>query len=147
MKYITLVILAISLLACSATKKNSSNKKEQQLKPTEYKFGMSLHTKLFLADYNKEKSEFINKEYLPSDNLINNYSLKKIDNEYTVSGFIKTNSDFQKEDLVPLNIKNGSDVNKIITVIIPLSSVDDFLKLDGINYFEIGEKVELKKTN
>ena len=144
MKYISVIILLITVFACSSTKKNTANKKDTKPISAENQFDMSLHTKMFLREFESEKKSANNDDFIPSVKLINKYGLKKVSDEYTISGFIKTNNKFQKDQLTLLKIKYGSLVNNIITVIIPLNSIDSFLYLKGIDYFEIGAKVELK---
>jgi hypothetical protein len=135
MKYITIVILSVAIIACSATKKSSSKKDEPKQSSVENKFDLSMYTKSFLV---------APENFVPSEKLINKYSIKKVNGTYTISGFIKINDSYQEKELTQLNIKTGSAVSNIVTVIITLESIDSFLLINGINYFEIGEKVEPK---
>jgi len=111
---------------------------------TEYKFNMSLHTKLFLQDFKNELAGNEISEFEPSSELKTKYNITESDGEFEISGFIKTNSQYNEADLVNLEIKTNSSVGDITTVVIPLKSLYKFLELDGIKYFEINKKVELK---
>lgn len=144
MKYITIVILSVAIIACSATKKSSSKKDEPKQSSVENKFDLSMYTKSFLVALEKERAGKSTENFVPSEKLINKYSIKKVNGTYTISGFIKINDSYQEKELTQLNIKTGSAVSNIVTVIITLESIDSFLLINGINYFEIGEKVEPK---
>ena len=82
--------------------------------------------------------------YVPSKELIEKYNLRKLNGVYTISGFIKINNEFNENDLAQLNIKANSKIGEIMTVIIPLNSIEMFLKINGVKYFEISQKVELR---
>jgi len=144
MKLITIFIISTVLFSCSSTKQNSKEKKVANSNSIEYKFDMSLHTKLFLQELEKEKNEKETENFIPSEKLIEKYSIKKINDLYTINGFIKANENFNENDLSSLNIQTNSKVGEIVTVTIPLNSIDNFLTLNGVKYFEINKKVELK---
>jgi len=146
MKYISLIILAVVILSCSTTKKSTKNNKADNSSSIEYKFDLSLQTKLFLQEFENEKLEKSTDSFVPSQNLIDKYNIKIVEDLHTISGFIKVNSDYNEEELNRINIKTGSQSNNIITVIIPMGSIDKFLILNGVEYFEIGQKVELKNN-
>ncbi len=144
MKYISIIILSVAIIACSATKKSSSKKEETEQSSVENKFDLSLHTKLFLIALEKERAGKSTEDFVPSDKLINAYDIKKLNDTYIINGFIKIKDSYQEKELTQLNIKTGSAVSNIVTVIVPLESINSFLLISGIDYFEIGEKVELK---
>lgn len=144
MKYLTIIILSIAIIACSASKKSRSKKEEAKQSSVENKFDLSMHTKSFLVALEKERAGKSTENFVPSEKLINTYDIKKLNGTYTISGFIKINDSYQEKALTQLNIKTGSAVSNIVTVVIPLESINSFLLISGIDYFEIGEKVELK---
>lgn len=144
MKYITIIILSATLLACSTTRKDTAKKEVAKSNSIEYKFDLSLQTKMFLQKFNNEKTGDDIEAFIPSKELVDKYNIIILDDIYTISGFIKINNDYDQDYLTQINIKPGSKVDNIITVIIPLSSIDNFLTLNGIDYFEISEKVKLK---
>ena len=144
MKYIEILIIFMVIFSCSATKQNSTKKTSLGSKPIVYKFDLSLKTKMFLKELEEEKEDKTN--YIPSNKLIDKYNIKKLNDIYTISGFIKINDEYNENVLTQLNIKTNSNVGNIITVIVPLNSIDAFLTLDGINYFEISTQVDLKNN-
>jgi len=144
MKYISILILAVVVLSCSTAKKSTKNNKVAEASSTEYKFDLSLQTKMFLQEYENEKEGKNVEDFIPSQKLIDKYNIKVLDNIYTISGFIKVNNEYAEDKLTQLNINPASKVDNIVTVIIPLDTIDKFLIINGIDYFEISEKVELK---
>jgi hypothetical protein len=146
MKVFTILLFTIFIASCFPTKQNKTENHIAKSNSIEYKFDLSLHTKIFLHELEKEKKGKENNNFIPSDKLIDKYNIMIENDIYTMSGFIKTQEGYSENDLTKLNIKTNSKIGKIITVIIPLSSIDNFLKLDGIKYFEINKKVELKNN-
>lgn len=76
--------------------------------------------------------------------MIDEYSIKQIDNDFFISGFIKTNENFDKKTFENSGVKFGQPSGQIITVNVPLYFFTDFLKMAGIEYFEMSEKVQTK---
>jgi len=144
MKYITILSISIILVNCSTTKHYKTEKKASKSIPIEYKFDLSLQTILFLQELETERESKANSNFIPSNKLIDKYNIKKLNDIYTISGFIKTKDGYNENNLTQLNIKTNSKVGNIITIIIPISSIDTFLTLDGISYFEINKRVDLK---
>ncbi len=145
MRHITLITISILLVSCSSMKNTKKDKTMAKSNQTEYKFDMSLHTKLFLEDLKKELIDKDIVDLKPSEELKTKYNITESEGEFIISGFIKTNSQYNERDLVNLEIKTNSSVGDITTVVIPLKSIYKFLELDGVKYFEINKKVELKK--
>ena len=146
MKQLSIFIIflfSFFLFNCSSTKKVEKSSVENH---KEYRFSLSLQTKLFLSDLEKERKGKNLKDFEPTSALIEKYQIKKIQDAYSISGFIKINDDFNESDLKSLNIKINSTLNKTMTIIIPISTIHDFLELNGINYFEIATKVNLLKN-
>jgi len=138
MKLITGLIILAVLYSCSTTKQV---KKEENVKSqTEYNFELSLDTKLFLEDLNKEQGEQNIDELKLTKEFTDKYNISGSPGAYDISGLIKINEQYNENDLAKLNIKTNSKVNEIVTVIIPLGSIDSFLELDGIKYFELTKK-------
>ena len=142
MRLITGLIILAVLYSCSTTKQV---KKEEKVKSqTGYNFELSLDTKLFLEDLKKEKGEQNIDELKLTKEFTNKYNISGPPGAYNISGLIKINEQYNENDLAKLNIKTNSKVNDIVTVIIPLGSIDSFLELDGIKYFELTKKGVLK---
>ena len=142
------IAFLLFLVACKGNKEiiksiNGNSKHSYEIIPAQKETRISPNTKIFLLELEKEKLN--QKEYQPSQTLIDNYNLLFIDNEFFICGFIKVDDNFNKEDLEKINTRVISTSGSIITVHIPLSSIDNFLKINSVKYFQISEKAELKK--
>lgn len=133
--------------SCSGTKsiKNETieNQSINNLTPI---FQVSVKTKLLI---NEIKTELSTKKtnldnFVPSKQLIETYSLMKIDGLIYISGFIQINENFQQSTLDEISVKTGMPSGKILTIHIPINNFDSFLKNEGIEYFQLTEKT---KTN
>ncbi|RLD37624.1 MAG: hypothetical protein DRI74_06235 [Bacteroidetes bacterium] len=131
-------------MSACVTSNNKSKKEVSPLVSTEYLFDLSLHTKLFLQELDKEIASKKDGNFIPSEEFIEKYNIQKIEGDYSISGFIKVDGNFREADLVSLNIKMGSKAGEIMTIIIPLEKMAKFLELKGIKYFEINKKASIK---
>lgn len=107
-------------------------------------YNISSRTKQFLNELEKELNGENISEFIPSKRLIDEYSIYKIKNEFFISGFVKINEKFNKSIFENSSVKFGQPSGQIITVNIPLNYLSDFLKMSGIEYFEMSEKVQTK---
>jgi len=123
---------------------NKAEKETAKSSSAEYLFNLSLHTKLFLQELDKEIAIQKKGDFIPSEQFIEKYNIQKIGDVHSISGFIKISNDFKEADLNSLNIKMGSKAGEIMTVIIPLEEMNKFLKIKGISYFEINKKAAIK---
>lgn len=149
MRHITILFLfaTTGVFSCK-TGKNISSEPRKTLQPDIYNtaYGVSARTKMFLTDFiselNIETKE--DEAFMPSQKLIDKYFLQKIQDTYVISGFIKTTKGFDKSKLENLGISLGPPAGEINTVKIPLGSLEDFLLLENIEYFEIAERAQTK---
>jgi len=145
--FISFFFITILVISSCTTSKEVANK-SQSLENEEITslFPVSASTKRFLYDFNNElkKSKVEINSFEPSLKLIDSYSLRKINEEYCISGFIKVNESFLKTNLESKGVTFGSTSGKIITINVPLVYLEDFLKEDTIQYFEISSKVQIK---
>jgi len=102
---------------------------------------LSLQTKQFVKEM---KSIDIDESNI-SDEIISKYGIVTRNNQYFITGLAKVNERFDLQELKNMNININSKSGNIITLEIPLNDLDIFLKYKGVNYFEISQKVELKK--
>jgi hypothetical protein len=145
MKMRLFIVLLIAVFMFSCISSNSKAEKETvKSVSTEYLFDLSLHTRLFLRELDKEIAIQKKGDFIPSEKFIEKYNTQKIEDVYSISGFIKINDDFKETDLDLLNIKMGSKSGDIMTLIIPLDKMPKFLKIKGISYFEINRKAAIK---
>src|SRR5690606_13146170 len=119
--------------------------KEESLKfePT---FDLSARTKLFLKAVEDEMSSMKKniETYEPSDDIVKKYGLKKQNEEYIISGFIKTTSSFEKNGLESKGVNLGRKTGELMTISFPLNFLQEFLTTENITYFEISEQVTPK---
>lgn len=143
MRLFIVLIITVFMSSCISSN-NKAEKETAKSVSSEYLFDLSLHTKLFLQELDKEIAIQKKGGFIPSEKFIEKYNTQKIEDVHSISGFIKINDDFKEADFVSLNIKTGSKAGEIMTVIIPLDKMSKFLELKGINYFEINKKAAIK---
>jgi hypothetical protein len=141
----TALISLLLLVSCVNTKQvNSISQTENS--NLSARFNVSVRTKLFLSDLNKELVH--NKrgmaKFEPSEKLLKDFAIRKQGNIYLISGFIKTNEGFDRTLLEKSGITFGEQVGQICTVNIPLQCLSIFFNHTGIEYFEISEKVQIQ---
>lgn len=142
MKYTSIMILCCALLiACAA------NYKTTKVNPVTPHFPVSNNTQLFLFDYNNEvtQCEKQNRQFTPSQELVNKYQLNKLKNDYCVFGFIKVDSTFSEQQFSYDGMIVNSRAGQIVTVQIPLKHLSSFLQYSGIIYFDIAHKMNINK--
>ncbi len=133
------------IVSCCSTKKVTAKQEILDMKPM---FQISPGTQLFLADLKKElKANKSNLDsFNPSEELIEKFVLAKSDqSSYSVKGFAKTDSNLDQSSLEKLGIQIGSNLGGQRSLLIPLKSFGQFLQLEGISYFEIAKKAQLKQ--
>lgn len=141
------LVLTMSNYSCSGSKK-TINETELNQTITELTaiFNVSAKTRQLIKDIQDELTQQkVNiKKYLPSKSIIEKYDILKIGSIYHISGIMITKKNFIKSTLDDISVKVGSQSGKFTTVQIPVNNFDLFLKNEGIEYFQVTEKV---KTN
>ena len=141
------LVLTMSNYSCSGSKK-TINETELNQTITELTaiFNVSAKTRQLIKDIQDELTQQkVNiKKYLPSKSIIEKYDILKIGSIYHISGIMITKENFIKSTLDDISVKVGSQSGKFTTVQIPVNNFDLFLKNEGIEYFQVTEKV---KTN
>ncbi len=92
-------------------------------------------TAMLLADIKQNKR---------AAQLIDKYSLKERGGKLYVSSFIKFGDKADLSKLANLNIELVTHVGNIYTAIIPINNLEQLFTIQGIDYVEIGQKVEPK---
>lgn len=102
-------------------------------------YNVSPKTHIFLKEFKEEnlKSEIIK----VSEKMIKKYGIKIQNEEYYISGLIKTNHLFEQNQLSEIRVFSGLFSGDILTVRVPLGSLYSFFNIKGIEYFEISENV------
>jgi len=142
---IGLTIFLGFFLSCNETKQavKTNNENIMQTEIFQTTYNISARTKMFLSELENEISKAGKsiESFKPSEKLIESHNIRKQDDDYFISGFVKTNELFYRNSFEQINITFGQDTGNIITVQIPFKSLSQFLKGEGIEYFEISEKV------
>lgn len=142
------------LVSCSCNgAKDTPNTSAEQVKfeikespKFESTFEISARTKLFIKAVEDEMSSMESsiETYEPSEQLVQQYSLKKQNNDYIIRGFIKTTSSFEQKRLQTKGVNLGIKKGEFMTISFPLSFLQEFLSTDNIIYFELSEQVTPK---
>ena len=138
MKYIAFsILISIVLLGCNESKKVSKTKAESKV---------SAQTEIFIQQLNAEIANS-NDNFQPSEILVKNYRLQKMESSFYIGGIISIEEDLNEEQILQMGVTIGTKAGNIWTVMIPILKIEELLLLPGINYVQIDEDVNLKKTN
>jgi hypothetical protein len=151
--YGTIGLLMFASCSCNGTKNTSRSKTNQEVNienkeipKFESTFNISARSQLFIKAVEDEMSstESNIETYEPSGELVQQYGLKKQNEEHIIRGFIKTTSSFEKINLESKGVNIGRKTGEMMTISFPLSFLQEFLASDNITYFEISEQVTPK---
>lgn len=150
--YGTIGLLMLASCSCNGTKNTSKTNSEQvkienkESPKLESTFDISARTKLFIKAVEDEMSSMESniETYEPSDGLVQQYGLKRQNDEYIIRGFIKTTSSFEKSGLESKGVNLGRKTGELMTISFPLNFLQEFLTTENITYFEISEQVTPK---
>ena len=101
----------------------------------------SARTKMFLNDYQKQMKNGSQ----PDAPFIGKYSLMKIDANYYLGMILKISSDPDLAELNKLNVITGSRTAGLLSIKIPIQSVEQLNRVRGILQADTDTKVNLKK--
>ena len=139
---LVLIILLFGCRTAEIVKTNSDNAKVMN-GSFNTKIALSLETRIFIEELNSEKLMTKKDAYSPSESLIKKYGLEKYNKGYKINGIVKVGEEFIQNEFNNLDIVMNATSNSIYTISIPLISLDKFLKINGIEYFEIAMKIEI----
>jgi hypothetical protein len=152
--YGTILLFFSGMYSCSVTKhasKPKANNKQvnfEKNEPSKFEsaFDLSARTKLFIKAVEDEMNSFETtiEFYIPSNELVQEYGLKKQNDEYVIRGFIKSTSSFEKSKFETKGINLGKKTGEMMTISFPLRFLQEFLNSKHITYFEISEQVTNK---
>ena len=138
MKKFTFVIIVFFVFTqlVNAQFTNSTKKGEATTASFVYKqaSNCSPYTAMLLADIKQNRK---------TTQLIEQYGLVEIEGNLFVSSFIVVDDEADISQLTSLNIEIETHVDNIYTATIPISNLEKLLSIQGIDYVEIGQKVEL----
>ncbi len=78
---------------------------------------------------------------IPSKDLMDRFPIYKLNGEYYISVLAKTNSVFTKERVAEKGIIFGSKIGDIVSLKIPVNSIESSIQNLGLTYLELGRKV------
>tara|TARA_B110000459_G_C16603201_1_gene492184 strand:+ start:125 stop:2509 length:2385 start_codon:yes stop_codon:yes gene_type:complete len=109
------------------------SKTSQNTETTNKRANASINTSILIYDYNQKKDTKI---------LEKKYGLIKINQEYFVDAFIKSNNQIDVENLKSIGVKIFSEIKNIFTARIPLNSLENILDLEGVINVDIAKIVK-----
>jgi len=108
--------------------------------------GLSPYTAFLIADI--KNIEMQGRKLSINDSiLINKYSLHVIDNELYVNSFLHVSEDFSIEELRISGFLPGVYQGNIVSGLIPVFKIEEFLMLESVKYIKIGEPVSPQLDN
>ncbi|MCF8226345.1 MAG: hypothetical protein K9J30_10765 [Bacteroidales bacterium] len=145
MRYSTIILVAILMHSCNSQKHTGQQSSSEEI-TFNAAFVLSPRAQQFLQELYLERGNQNNDTFIPSENLANKYSLRKLSGEYHVIGFLHTAPGFDVAVLDELGITTNSGSEDILTVSIPVQRMEGFLETKGIKYFEITRKARTNKN-
>jgi len=143
-KLLCYALVIISLVECSSFNKSISSDNSHLSTMDRAKLSNSFNS--FWEELTEEANGKSLEQYIPSQALIERYSLKKQDQQILVSGFLHTDSTFNKADIECIGGNVVTYANKIKTFSVPIKNVSLLIQVKGITYIEIGRKVRTKNS-
>jgi len=135
--FLVFILVMLSTISYGQTINELLSKKDvktSQNKTTSNKrINSSINTSLLISDYNQNKDIKL---------LEKKYSLNKANQEYFVDAFIKTNNQIDINNLKSFGVLIFSEIKNIFIARIPISNLENILKLEGIINIEIATVVK-----
>lgn len=141
-KFLFYTVIASVLIGCCSTSKNISIKKEQSLITNNVQ--LSNNFRSFWNELNNEAGERPLDQFIPSNILIERYSLIEHNKQFYLSGFLYSDSTFNEEKIKDIGGNVVTYTDKIKTFSIPVKSIPLLIQIKGITYIEIGKKTKIK---
>ena len=139
------LVIGLTFISCIANKKmHEGNKADPARNNPEINSGIfSARSKMFINDFRKTITA---NNIIPDTELIDKYSLSKINDIYYLGMLLKISGDFDLTQLYPLNAIPGSRTNASLSVKLPIQNVDRLSGIKGIEYVDIDHKIILKNN-
>jgi len=131
------------LVGCASSNKNTSTENTQQTSVSKAQLSNSFNT--FWRELTEEADGKLLEQFIPSQKLIKRYSLREQNQQFFISGFLHTDSTFNKADIENIGGNVVTSASMIKTFLIPIKNIPLFIQIKGITYIEIGQKVRTKK--
>lgn len=144
MKIITVILLVFCMISCSLQKNivSSSLPLNKELPKEVY---YSLNFKQFWLDLVSETETFKKmSKYSPSKEMREEYSLVKQGDQYVISGFLKVNAEFDKDNFKSFGGTLVKFTETQYTFTFPIVNIDKIFSVEGISAVELANKVQIK---
>jgi len=141
-KLLCYALVIISFVECTSFNKSISSDNSHLSTMGRAKLSNSFNS--FWKELTEEASGKSLEQYIPSQKLIKRYSLKKQNKQFLVSGFLHSDSTFNKADIECIGGYVVAYSNKIMTFSVPIKNIPLLIQIKGITYIEIGRKVKTK---
>ena len=128
------LICSLAFTGCNENKKISITRSEAKL---------SAPTEIFIKKLETEIGNN-NDVFQPSEKLITDYGLQKLDLEYQIGGLIETDSNVNEKQILELGVVIGSKSGHTWTMRIPILKIDELSSLAGVVYIQLDEPLKLK---
>ena len=133
-------------MMCNGSKKTADsevtlNDREAMANP---KYRLAPSTQLFVNDLITALGDGELASFKPTNELYQKHQMSASNDTVRIGGFINIGSSFDHEKCRSLNIQLAQQTDKVCTVQVPLISLPAFLQLDGIEYFQLTEKIHPK---
>lgn len=125
-------ILFLQFVACKSSQK-SSKVETSQSEYNSTKVSPEVNKLILALDDEMASSA---DEFEPSKSLINQYRLKKLEDQYYVGGLAKMEKKSEKSILEEKGCKVATQAGNIWTVLIPIKKLKETVSLDQVLYFE-----------
>lgn len=142
-KFLCCGIVIIMLVGCASSNKNTNTENTQQTSVSKAQLSNSFNT--FWRELTEEADGKLLEQFIPSQKLIKRYSLREQNQQFFISGFLHTDSTFNKADIENIGGNIVTSASMIKTFSIPIKNIPLFIQIKGITYIEIGQKVRTKK--
>lgn len=143
---IMLFLAGIFLIGCCAKKKSTSpvsTTKTTLTLPEKVSFSSGFMQ--FWNDLKKDLDDYDINNYTPGEAFIQKYKLRKVDDIYIVSGFIKTKPDFEATSVEGLGGVIANYTETLNTFRIPLNKLPEMIWLEGIERVELATNIRIKR--
>lgn len=139
--------MILIFVGCASKKDAATNSQDAESSTMSYdlekaEMNLSLSARMFINDLNRQSFKKHNENYYLPEDFIKKYGINKSSHGYSIGGFAKINEKFNEAALRSLNIEVNSSSGDIVTLEIPLKSLGRFLKYNGIDYFELNQRID-----
>lgn len=143
-RFTSFILILICSIGCSSHQIPGYMKSQKGVM-NESRFSSGFN--VFLTALSEEAEGNSLDQFVPSENLIKQFSLKKIDGLFNIFGFLQTDHSFQEKEVEKIGGKLIPYSLQIYSFHIPIESIQKLIQIKGITFIEINQKTRTKQTN